>query len=55
MERNQDSWVVRCSDDGRGMSAERIDRIFKGSNQPENGACIAGEGLGIGLRLAKAL
>ncbi len=35
------------------MPSESI-AFLKGSNQPENGACIAGEGLGIGLRLAKA-
>jgi hypothetical protein len=47
--------VVRLSDNGRGMCADKLQNLFMPDNGSKRCSETAGEGLGIGLRLAKSI
>ncbi|XZE43499.1 ATP-binding response regulator [Pirellulaceae bacterium SH467] len=54
-EQDAGALVIRLSDNGRGIGAERLSTIFGTEGSSENHGFGAGEGLGIGLRLAKSI
>jgi CheY-like chemotaxis protein/two-component sensor histidine kinase len=55
IERIQDTAVIRLSDNGRGICPERLRSIFAWESGTKKCSYSAGEGLGIGLRLAKSI
>jgi K+-sensing histidine kinase KdpD len=55
LDRDQDSAIVRLNDNGRGICAERLQNIFITDNGSKKCSDAVGEGLGIGLRLAKSI
>lgn len=55
LERHNDTVVVRLRDNGQGIRADRLQKIFLADNGAKTLSECAGEGLGIGLRLAKAI
>jgi signal transduction histidine kinase len=55
IERQNNIAVVRLSDNGRGICADRLRNLFVPDNGSKRCTETGGEGLGIGLRLAKSI
>ena len=55
IERENNMAVVRLSDNGRGICADRLRNLFMPDNGSKRCPETGGEGLGIGLRLAKSI
>jgi len=55
LERVNNMAVVRLSDNGRGICADRLRNLFLPDNGSKRCSQTGGEGLGIGLRLAKSI
>ena len=55
LEKVNDAAVIRVCDNGRGMCADDLQNIFLAKGPSTNRSATSGDGLGIGLRLAKSI
>ncbi|WP_442510418.1 hybrid sensor histidine kinase/response regulator [Novipirellula sp. SH528] len=55
IEKDNDAAVIRVCDNGRGMGADDLQNIFLANGPSEKRSVTSGDGLGIGLRLAKSI